>query len=462
MFPLNNILDGALFSGVRHLELDKLYRYYVGNQDRLCTEIFNTRPSSEIDASILDGYKVYVNLTAPSVNRIVSGVYGGVVNRTVESGSPYKKEIEEAISSSYGYGQTVRNWFQNSVLFGTGYLVWRVKNGQPKAYCPNPIFTEIEADPYDISEIISLREYSADGNRYWFVNREGYGTADKNDNILDFVPHGLGIVPVTISYGENLTSYGSIYGLSLVRDAVKYSQIISRLQLDMLELVKYYTAPQAVLTGELNMDTEGDDSGDGETEGELEAFKPGGILPLKEGGKFEYVSPQAQFNQILETIAHYKKQFCLSSGIPLDSLDSSNIDPNQSATAARLRAQPLQTALQRLTEEQKVNEIDAIQKLAAVIQWLETGESVTYSDITRNVKVSVSMEPAGTPESRTDEVTAWVQLYNSGTKTLEDMIRHFNGNLSESEIARRVSEIKNDVQKSILTTSDLSSNINQN
>lgn len=427
-------------TGIRHADLDKLYRYYVGNQYDVCNDIFGSRALTPNQLSELDKYKVYCNLTAPSVSRIVSGVYGGVVNRTIEKGTPYKTEIEKYISPNKGYGQAVRNWFQNAVLFGTGYLVWRIHNGKPKPYLPNPIFTEVDTDSFDIEDITELREFSADGNRYWYVNKFEYGVKDKDGNrIGEPVEHGLGIVPVTIARGESLVSYGRVYGLSLVRDSVAYSQIISRLQLNLVELVKTYTRPQAVMIGEADLAA---DEATGGEETIEEAFKPGGVLPLKEGGNYLYASPNAQFEQIIKTIEKYKKDYCLSSGIPLDALDSSTIDPNQSATAARLRAQPLQTALQRLTEEQKNNEIDAIQKLAAVIQWLDTGEEVTFSDIQDKVNVSISMEPAGTPESRTEEVSAWISLYNAGVKTLSDLIRHFNGSLSESEIEKRVQDLE--------------------
>lgn len=422
--------------GTRHAEMARLRRYYVGEQDAICSEIFS-QVLTEEQQQELNFYRLFVNLTAPSVDRLVSGVYGGIVTRNIEEGSPYKAQLDELLSPGRGYGQAVRDWFCNAVLFGTGWMVWEARDGKATPYIPNPVYTKVETEPWDCSKIVELKEYSPCGKFFKFVNKYSYGVANEDTGeIIEQVEHQLGFAPVVAAYGKSQVSFGSAYGISMVRDSIKYSDVISRIQLAAIQLVLTYTRPQATLTGEILTQTEN-------PEAEMaEMLAPGGVAHLKEGGSFDYASPKSDFDNLLKMIEYIKKEYCLTAGIPIDALDSSTIDPNQSATAARLRNQPLKTSLQKLTEAMKICEIASLQVAAAVTQWLDTSNPVTFGDIQEKVRVNISMEPAGSPESRTDEVTAWIQLYTIGAKTLEDLIRHFNGDVSESEIRKRIADHK--------------------
>ena len=407
---------------------DKLRRYYRGNPDELLPEIF-PQPASLTDAEyeIIKKYFVYVNLLKPSVARLVSGVYGNPVSRFIEKGSPYKAEVDEFLSPSRGYSIKVRDAFRNAVHYGTGVIIYTVKNENVEPYIPNPIYTRVFSNPHDANEIWAvIEEFVAnDGSKqYRYTTSHRHGVMNEGGLILDESHHDLGVVPASIFYGEDQSMFGLSEGDSLVGSGAYYSSVVTRLLLNMVELVLTFTDPKGVLKGSvLNRE---------------EATDKGAIMEVEEGGDFGYASPDTNFRDLSETITQYLTYFCISEGIPLDALNPASVPENQSATSAKLRNQPLQVTISRLIEEQIARESYALCIVAGLYQSIETMSDVTFEDIRSKFRASIMIQPSGNPESQSEEAAAWQQLVAMGAKELVDAIRHYNPTASDAEIARRL------------------------
>jgi len=403
--------------------------FYDGDDCELLKVIYpQPADMTEHEYSVLSSYFAYCNLIKPSVNRLVSGVYSGKVTRRIEEDSPYKNEVEEFLSPANGYSADAREWFKSGIHYGTGVMAFVIEDNEVKTWMPNPIHTEIVCNPRNVKDIWGVFEKV--GTEIRFVDKMGWGLADENGNLIQYQPHGLGVVPAVPCYGESQLMYGKIEGLSLVRSAIQYSAVVSKLMLHCAELVKTYSAPQAVATGEIqNTDPE-------------EAFARNGVMEMKDGGRFSYESPETNFKDLIALIIEYKVNFCISSGIPMDALDPSNTPENQSATTSRIRAQTLSTTVNRLIEEQIIAEIKALIIVGALYQFIATQKVVTFKDFKKRFKCSVTINPSN-PESQAEEAQAWMVLKQLGAKTIEDIIRHFNQSASEAEIKRRLEAIEN-------------------
>lgn len=429
----------------------ELFQFYKGDSEELKSTVFPKPPYLILeDYNILMGFFVYVNLCKPSVNRIVSGVYGNPVKRTVESGSQSKSQVDAFLEESKGYSLRCREWFKSAVLYGTGIQVFTlVSDGENDpvvtSWLANPIRTEIITNAEDVTDVEmiieeigspcigsiprhAITEDQKKKRLYRFATKEMWGTANESGEIVSAVMHGLGIVPAVICYGEDTRMYGEVRGRSLVKSAPQFSTVVSRLLLNQVALIMNYVRPQAVASGEVkNENTE-------------EAFEAKGVLEMSADGKFMFVTPDTNFQDLTKTIDSYKANYCISEGVPLDALDPANMPENQSATSARLRNQPMSVTINRLVEEQKTNEVRALTIVAALYQMIETQEPVTFSDVSRRFNCSVQIEPAGSPESLSELAAAWAQLIALGAKTTEDAIRFFNTTAGESEIKRRVNK----------------------
>lgn len=407
---------------------------------------------------ILSHFFAYVNLLKPAVNRIVSGVYGGAVSRAVSNGSPYKKQVDEFLQENKGYSLKCRDWFKSGVMYGTGVNVFTVHNDKVSIWQPNPIYTEIVSNPDDVTDIEWIVEARYDRPKttkrkiakvpqhigYRFVNKEGWGVADLQGNFTHFVPHGLGIVPAVVSYGENNHLYDEDDGDSLVLSGIQYSMVVSRLLLNQVALIMNFVRPQAVSKGKvLNPE---------------EAFDVDGIAEMEIGGDFLFVTPQTNFKDLTATIETYKVNYCISEGVPLDALDPSNIPENQSATSARLRNQPLSVTINRLIQEQTSAEAKALTIIGALFQLIDTKNSVDYADFSTRFQPVVTIKPSGTPESHAEVAAAWAQLLAMGAKTVEDVIREFNPGLSEADIQVRIKDFKAAADAAAKAEADASQN----
>src|SRR5690606_10715279 len=111
-------------------------------------------------------------------------------------------------------------------------------------------------------------------NQYRFVTKAHYGVMDSNGTVISSTYHGIGIIPAAIFYGEDQRPYGEIEGDSLVGSGARYSSVVSRLMLNMVELVLTFTDPKPVLRGaSSNRD---------------EAMDKGAVMELDETGDFVY------------------------------------------------------------------------------------------------------------------------------------------------------------------------------
>lgn len=438
MATLQDIVKERKF---KNADRDMLRTFYRGECSEVQPVVFS-RPKwmTEEKYAILMLYFAYVNLCKPAVNRIVSGVYGGPVNRVIADGSPQKAKVDRFIADETGYGLKCREWFKSAVLYGPGINVFLVDDDQVKTWQPNPIRTELVASETDVTDLEWVVEAIGEGDKqtFRFASKFGWGTADKDGEYQTFTPHGLGICPAVVAYGEDERMFGNVDGRGLVNSSVQYSIVVSRLLLNQVALIMNYVRPQAVAKGQI-LNPE-------------EAFEADGVAEMEPGSDFLFVTPDTNFNDLSKTIDAYKSYFCISEGVPLDALDPSNIPENQSATSARLRNQPLSVTINRLVEEQKTNEIRALTIIGAIYHWLEKREAagaaeadvvtIDFADFASKFNATVSMEPSGNPESYAEEVNAWKVLYDMGAKTPEDVVRHFNPNLSETEVRRRVKDIE--------------------
>ena len=380
-------------------------------------------------------YFSFVNLVKPSVNRLVSGVYSKV-SRQVEVGSPYKEQVDDFLLPANGYALKCREWFKAGVLFGTGVLSFTIRNNEVLPWLPNPINTEIICNPFDASDIEAIVEKigSDENEQYRIVDKNFWSIADKHGNIISAMPHGLGIVPAVLCYGESQLQFGSVRGKSLVESGVQFSAVLSRLLLNMVELVKTFSDPKLSVSGPIL------------NQNKSEVMERGAVVELEQGGSLTWASPQTNFQDLSDTIDGYMKKYAISAGIPLDALDPTVIPDNTSATGAALRFGGLSDTVKRLTEEQKIAEIQALTIVGALYQFINTQQPVTFSDFKRRFRAAVTLVPSNVAGTLTEEVTAWQQLVAMKAKTHEDLIRHFNPEISEQEIQRRLQETSADSQ----------------
>lgn len=423
--------------GFYNSDRDKLRRYYRGKVEEILPEIFE-QPSSVTDLEYEDlcKYFVYVNLLKPSVARLVSGVYGNTAARIIEKGSPYKDKVDRFLSASRGYGIKVRDAFRNAVHYGTGIIVYKIVGQEVEAYLPNPVRTRIFTDPNDVNDIWAIIEecVPADNTlekQYRFTTKAHYGIANRDGMVIRSEYHGLGVVPVAVFYGEDQRQYGEIEGDSLVGSGARYSSVVSRLMLNMIELVLTFTDPKPILKGSAT--------------NREEAMDKGAVMEIDENGDFVYRSPETNFRDLSDTITTYLTYFCISEGIPLDALNPASVPENQSATSARLRNQPLAVTISRLVEEQISREPAGLAIVAALYQAIDlmnspeaVSQDVDFEDIRNRFRANVLIEPSGSPESAVEEAAMWQQLIHMGAKELSDAIRRYNPTASETEIARRI------------------------
>lgn len=365
---------------------------------------------------------VYVNLVKPAVRRLTSGTFSKVT-RTVEASSPFKTELDELMGPGSTYSQDSRCWFENAALFGTSARVWTVTNGELESWLPNPIYTHITANPRNLKDKTGVFEFSPNGKELRFCTAEGWGVLYPKGRIV-FTAADLGFLPATIGYGHERTHRGEIDGLSLVREAPDYSIRVTQVMLYLAILQKIYSRAQAVMKGNSTMDKP------------EEAFGLHGVLQMEGEGDFFYRSPDAKFKETLDVVRQYIAILAIILSIPQDAFDASAIEPNQSAESAKMRNIPLSSLTAFLIEEWRRNEIDFARRGAAILQHIATKRKrVTMSDIRKSVKVNIQMEPASIPESKAEEVSSWIQLWQNGAKTSEDFARHFNTTKSEAEIS---------------------------
>jgi len=425
---LARLLNGQSWE-INALDRDLLRTFYRGRyQDIKELLMPNYNWLTDEKRIRLGHYFTYVNLLKPAVNRLVSGVYGGKIVRTVEKGTRYRDEVLAVIGERRGYSQKCRETFRGGVLYGDSILAFTVVNDRVQVWRPNPITTRIVTNPNDVTDLVAIIERLPKGN-YRFASKKGWGYYDKSGRIHDFAEHGLGIVPAVVFYGESQLEYGEPHGDSLVESGLFYSAVLTQLLLNQVALIMNYVSPQAVAAGDVK------------NENPEEAFR-GGLLEMGEGGRFLFVTPDTNFKDLTATIDSYKTNFCISAGIPMDALDPSVIPENQSATSARLRNQPLSVTISRLIEEVMQNELRAMTIIGALYQFLDTRETVNFEEFSDLFKASVKIEASGAPESFAEEVAAWVQLHSVGAKTSEDLIRHFGDDLSDVEVSRRLTEFK--------------------
>lgn len=424
---LSSMLKGQKWD-VPTTERELLRTFYRGKQDDVAQILMpNYNWLSTEKRAILSKYFTYVNLLKPAVNRLVSGVYGGRVVRTLEKDCPYREQVLASIDEKLGYSQKLRETFRAAVLYGDGIMAFTVVNDRVRVWRPNPLVTRIVTNPNDVTDLTAIVELLPTGD-YRFASKRGWGYLNKAGNIYDYAEHSLGIVPAVVFYGESQLEYGEPYGDSLVECGLYYSAVLTQLRLNQVALMMNYVSPQAVASGEVKNDDP------------QEAFR-GGLLEMGADGKFMFVTPQTNFKDLTETNDSYKTDFCISAGIPMDALDPSNIPENQSATSARLRNQPLSVTINRLVEETTHNELRCLTIVGALYQFIETGgKPVNFEQFSDLFRASVKIEANGAPVSFGEEVAAWTQLHTAGAKTTEEMIRHFGDDLSEEEIQRRVEE----------------------
>lgn len=370
---------------------------------------------------------VYINLLKPAVRRLVSGVYGGNVTRTVEDLSGFKDTVKKIISPMGNYADDTRNWFESAVLCGTAARVWiQPEEGVFESWLPNPAYTEIICNPINVKDVLAVIEALPKHKIIRYATKDSYGAFHaETGKIIHESYHELNYFPGTVAYGQSRVHYGEVYGGSLVEEAADFSLRVTAVMLNLAVLQRMYSRSQMYVKGGLNNEKPED------------AFGLHGVAELSDNGDIGFVSPDAKFRETLD-IAKQLTSFCSTViSIPQESFDQSAVQPNESATASRNRNMPLSSLTKFLIEEWRKNEMDFISRGVGVAE----KANPTLIEIKDALKLNISMEPASIPESKGEEVAAWIQLHTIGAKTPEDIARHFNPDASDDKIAQIVEQI---------------------
>jgi hypothetical protein len=381
----------------------------------------------------------HVNLVEPALDRLVNSIHAGRIRRRSEVGglaawlrmSEHKSAMARLCENAFGYG--------------TGFLVPSLNEGRVTYWLPDPLRSVLATNPADVSEVLGViegQDYGCHGGyRVRWVTGESYGVVwddGRGDKGVEEEAHGLGFVPIVLAYGRDCRHQGEKYGRSLVGGVADASIRITNNSVNLELLRDRQTQALLVLQGQ-PLRTSQDDQ---ESQGKYVQFP-------QDGGDARYETPESRLEQVIELSKRFSADAAVSSGLPLDTfLPELVAGSDASATAARIRAFPLQQRMSRLISDWEQVEVAAGVVVGAVggvdVFGVDFG-GLGFWQAAEVAGVSVSVV-ASLPEADAETLSNWQQRTANFFAPVEDAIEYYSPDVSEGVRADLVEawKLKND------------------
>jgi hypothetical protein len=383
----------------------------------------------------------HVNLVEPALDRLVNSIHSGKIRRRVAAGN----DAVAAAIRARGHASAMARLCENAFAYGTGYLVPLLRDGTIRYWLPDPIGTILVANPADIDEALGIvevrRSYQLRGDglgavgetvvRYVTRTHRGYAGAPGNEA---YEEHGLGFVPAVVARGRDLRHQGEVYGRSLVIGVADATIRVTNNEVNLELLRDRQTQALLIVEGEPNRTSADDQAATGKY-----------IQFPKDGGSARYTTPESRLEEVIEVTRRFCEDAAISSGLPLDTfLPSLIAGSDASATAARIRAFPLQQRMARLVNEWEAVEEEAILAVGGVLL-AEALPGASAKELRDMLRPEVTIRPS-LPEADAETLSNWQQKTTNFMAPIEDAIDFYADHLSEEQKAAlaRAWALKND------------------
>jgi hypothetical protein len=380
----------------------------------------------------------HVNLVEPALDRLVNSIHAGRIQRRVNSELPVLAEL----ARSRDHGRAMSRLCENAFAYGTGILVPLAgEDGSMGYWLPDPLRTVLVVSPDDVMDVLGIMEVSSRWNRkpvLRYVTKARRGVVDLETRLSEDreEEHGLGWLPAVMAYGRDRRHEGEPYGGSLVHGVAEAAIRVTNNEVNLELLRDRQTQALLVVQGE-PVRTSADDQG---AQGKYAQFP-------RDGGDARYETPESRIEAVIELTKRFCADAAVSSGLPLDTfLPELIAGSDASATAARIRAFPLQQRMVRLVEDWTAVEEEALVVLAAVAM-AETGELAgeNREELRRLVMPVVSISPS-LPEAEAETLSNWQQKTTNFMARIEEAIDFYSPSATDEERGNlaRAWRIKND------------------
>jgi hypothetical protein len=437
---------GAEECAVRDRELEDLAVQHDGGPEALGERYFPLPDGqTQMDwEDLKERLLVHVNLVKTSVRSLRTAVYGGTARRTIVE-NPHAEEMTRVVGRKYG--RKMRGFFDNKVTFGTAVGVWVLHplTRRLALWQPNPCTLRLYSDPMLVDEYLGVVEFSLDGKIMRFVTPEAMGWLEKGQEPVligrrDDVPQwarsvvqvtDFGFLPAQVGFGEERTHRGKKYGVSLVREMVKASVRASDALFNASMYQKLYTRAILWVKGMIEKNPQGDDL--------MEIYR--GFLNLdSDKGGVGYAVPESRMGDILDLYKTLIMTSAVVTGIPLDDVSPQWMQ-DQSAEAARRRAQPLTSLAAELKETSEQDEQDLVVKGTALLEWRD-GRRVDLDELEDRVATDIALAGTVNPIGDTERGSNTIQLMGAGLLSDEDAVADWNPRKGVKERGEMVAEIR--------------------
>lgn len=368
----------------------------------------------------------HVNLVEPALDRLVNSIHAGKITRRVADGL----DPLAAALASRAHAGAMSRFCENAFGYGTGYLVPLSVDDEIRYWLPDPISTVLIVDPTDVSEVLGIVEPFADatgealGLRFVFSGATGRVTLVDRRPVLEMTENDFPFPPLVIAYGREQTHFGSKYGRSYVLGVADAAIRVTNNEVNLELLRDRQTQALLVLIGEF-IRSSADDQGT--NAGKYVQF------PLN-GGSAEFKTPESRLEEVIALTKRFCADAAVSSGLPLDTfLPEVIAGADASATAARIRAFPLQQRMTRLVEDWAAVEERTAVVLGAVMLAADGAPSGrSLSELRALIQPSVSIKPS-LPEADSETLANWQQRIAAFLSPIEEAIEFYGEGLTEEQ-----------------------------
>lgn len=333
----------------------------------------------------------------------------------------------------------------DALLYGVGYvLCWRDANGNPRATVEHPSEVTVVRDPVTREIVRAVKRvrtktetlawvYYADRVEAWRAKTPSAGNAGYE--LLESVPHGLGVVPIVAIGNEN--------DPSVIDDLLSIQDAINKLLTDMLVASEYAGRPRRYATGieleekpvideETGVPVVDPDTGEVVT-APTNPFPESNRMMISEDANSKFGAlPAAQLSQFSDGIKVLISQAMMVSGLPAHYVGLLQ-DSVTSADALRAAEAALVSRAEARQRQYGVG-WEAVARLLVSIR-----DGVDPSSVTARVVWA----PADT-RSQAQEADYAVKLYSAGILSRTGVLKRLG--LTADEIEEELRDFARDAQ----------------
>ncbi len=364
--------------------------------------------------------RTHVNLAQPALDRLVNSIHSGLIHRELD----IQSDIISKTVTHPRYTESLTDLCSNAFAYGTGYLCPIYDQGRFKYWLPDPLFTILVTDPFDIDEVVGIIECVYDqsfqttfrGFRFLSRTYEGWIDNKKKTSVIN--EHGQGNLPCVVAYGNKQRCFGDPYGRSLILPAAEASILVTNNDLNANLLRDLQTNSILLIYGDIESTSEDDN----ETLQRYAQFKN------RDGG-MEYITPESRLQDVIELGKVFRTNASVSTGLPIDTfLPEVITGSDASATAARQRAFPLQQKMHRLINQWEEVELSTLGLVTSMV----LNDQRPLDDLIDDYNIRVDIKPSN-PEADSETLANYIQKANNYYIPVEDVINYYSKNLSQEK-----------------------------